>query len=119
MRATQNNRRGGPKYKLQKNDSRILRIGEQPKGGKSMKKIFTVAVILGLLIFAALVVAKPAPPVMAHCPRIHAAVRALDDAIKEMDAAGHDFCGHKADALRDTKAAREQLHLAEECDKCK
>jgi hypothetical protein len=84
-----------------------------------MKKIFTLALVLGLLIFAAMVVAKPAPPVMAHCPRIHAAVKALDDAIGELNAAGHDFCGHKEDALRDAKAAREQLHLAEGCDKCK
>ena len=84
-----------------------------------MKKIFALALVLGLLIFAAMVVAKPAPPVMAKCPGIHAAVHALDDAIKEMEAAGHDFCGHKVDALRDAKAAREQLHLAEECANCK
>jgi len=84
-----------------------------------MKKIFALALVLGLLIFAAMVVAKPAPPVMAKCPRIHAAVHALDDAIGELNAAGHDFCGHKEDALRDAKAAREQLHLAEDCAKCK
>jgi hypothetical protein len=84
-----------------------------------MKKIFTIAVILGLLIFAAMVVAKPAPPVMAKCPRIHAAVRALDDAISEMNAAGHDFCGHKVEALEAAKHAREQLHQAEGCANCK
>jgi hypothetical protein len=84
-----------------------------------MKKIFTIALILGLLIFAAMVVAKPAPPVMAKCPRIHAAVHALDEALSEMKAAGHDFCGHKEDALRATEEARKQLHLAEDCANCK
>lgn len=84
-----------------------------------MKKIFSLAVILGLLIFAAIVMAKPAPPVMAHCPRIHAAVRALDDAMKELESAGHDFCGHKAEAMEATRHALEQLQRAEQCDKCK
>jgi len=84
-----------------------------------MKKIIVLAVFFGLLVFAGMLMAKPAPPAMAHCPRIHAAVGALDTAIKELEAAGHDFCGHKEDALRDARAAREQLHQAEACDKCR
>lgn len=84
-----------------------------------MKRIFALAVVLGLLVFAALVMAKPAPPMMAHCPRIHAAVHTLEDAMKELEAAGHDFCGHKVEAMEATRHALEQLRLAEQCDKCK
>lgn len=84
-----------------------------------MKKVFALAVVLGLLVFAALVMAKPAPPMMAHCPRIHEAVHALDVALEEMNKAGHDFCGHKAEAMEATRHAREQLAQAEKCDKCR
>jgi hypothetical protein len=121
MQATQDERRGVLTYKVQTKKLTRPSSGwaSNLPGGKSMKKIFSVAVILVLLIFAAMVVAKPAPPVMAHCPRIHAAQRALDDAMKEMDAAGHDFCGHKADAQEATRRAMEQLKRAEECDKCR
>jgi hypothetical protein len=84
-----------------------------------MKKILSLAVFLGLLIFAAMVVAKPAPPAMARCPRIHEAVHALDVAMQEMEHAGHDFCGHKVEAMEATRRAQEQLRKAEECDKCR
>ena len=84
-----------------------------------MKKIFAFTVVLGLLIFAAIVVAKPAPPAMAHCPRIHEATHALEVALEEMEHAGHDFCGHKVEAMEATRHAVEQLHRAEACDRCK
>jgi hypothetical protein len=84
-----------------------------------MKRIFAFVLVLGLLMLAGVIMAKPAPPAMAHCPRIHAAARALDEAMKEMDAAGHDFCGHKVEAMEATRRALEQLKKAEECDKCK
>lgn len=83
-----------------------------------MKKMLALAVILGLLIFAGMVMAKPAPPMMAHCARIHEAVHTLDVALEEMEHAGHDFCGHKAEAMEATRHAREQLHRAEQCDRC-
>ena len=81
-----------------------------------MKKILSIAVILGLIIFAGLLFAKPAP---ARCPNIHRAVGALDAAMHDMEVAGHDFCGHKAEAMEATRHALEQLRKAEECDKCK
>jgi hypothetical protein len=83
-----------------------------------MKKTLSLAVILGLLTFAGMVMAKPAAPVMARCPRIHEAIHALDVALEEMDHAGHDYCGHKDEAMEATRHAREQLHRAEECDRC-
>jgi len=83
-----------------------------------MRKALSLAVILGLLTFAGMVMAKPAPPVMARCPRIHEAIHALDVALEEMEHAGHDYCRHKDEAMEATRHAREQLHRAEECDRC-
>ena len=45
-------------------------------------------------------------------PRIAAAIRELEGAIQCMEAAPHDFGGHKADAIRDSRAALVQLRLA-------
>ncbi len=45
-------------------------------------------------------------------PRIAAAIRALNDAIDYMQHAPHDFGGHKAEAIRASRAAIEQLRLA-------
>jgi len=84
-----------------------------------MKKIFTLVLVLGLLIFAAMAVAKSASAVMAKRPTILLLALVWTRRSPKMNAAGHDFCGHKEDALRDAKAAREQLHLAEDCAKCK
>ena len=45
-------------------------------------------------------------------PRIVAAINELRGAIKYMEAAPHDFGGHKAAAIRSSHAAIEQLNLA-------
>jgi hypothetical protein len=45
-------------------------------------------------------------------PRIAAAIRELEEAIRYMEAAPHDFGGHKAGAIRDSRAAVVQLKLA-------
>ena len=45
-------------------------------------------------------------------PRIHAAIEALDGARTELQAAPHDFGGHKAAAIAAVNAAQEQLRLA-------
>jgi predicted lipoprotein len=84
-----------------------------------MKKMLGLVVILGLLIFAAMVAAKPAPPAMARCERIHEAVHALDVAMEDMEHAGHDFCGHKEEAMEATRRAHHQLEEAERCDRCR
>ena len=42
-------------------------------------------------------------------PRIAAAIRELEEAIRYMEAAPHDFGGHKAAAIRDSRAAIGQL----------
>ena len=47
----------------------------------------------------------------ANHPRIAVAIRDLEDAIRYMEAAPHDFGGHKAAAIRDSRAAVVQLKL--------
>jgi hypothetical protein len=48
----------------------------------------------------------------ANHPRIVAAVRELEDAVRYMEAAPHDFGGHKVAAIRDSRAALVQLRAA-------
>jgi hypothetical protein len=45
-------------------------------------------------------------------PRIAKAIREMEDAIAYLEAAPHDFGGHKIAAIRDTRAAIEQLRRA-------
>jgi hypothetical protein len=45
-------------------------------------------------------------------PRIAKAIREMQDAIAYLEAAPHDFGGHKVAAIRDTRAAIEQLRRA-------
>jgi hypothetical protein len=48
----------------------------------------------------------------ANHPRIATAIHELEEAIRYMEAAPHDFGGHKAAAVRDSRAAVTQLKLA-------
>ena len=50
-------------------------------------------------------------------PRIHAAVRAIEDAGIELKEAAHDYCGPRAKALGATDTALQQLNLALQCAK--
>ena len=45
-------------------------------------------------------------------PRIAAAIRELEESIRYMEAASHNFGGHKAKAIADSRAADVQLRLA-------
>jgi len=58
--------------------------------------------------------ANTAPPPERH-PHIRAAVNELREARTELQTAAHDFCGHRADALRDTQVALNQLQEALRC----
>jgi hypothetical protein len=58
--------------------------------------------------------ANTAPPPPEH-PHIRAAVNELREARMELQRAAHDFCGHRADALRDTDVALKQLQEALRC----
>jgi hypothetical protein len=48
----------------------------------------------------------------AHHPRIAKAIQELEEAIKYMEAAPHDFGGYKAEALEDSKKAVASLRQA-------
>jgi uncharacterized membrane protein len=71
---------------------------------------------------AAIAAPAPAPmavPVPNRCPRIHEAIETLDHTLEELNSAGHDFCGHKREAMEKVREARRELHEAEGCDKCR
>jgi hypothetical protein len=75
-------------------------------------------------VSAGVAIAAPVPagmavPVPARCPNIHEAVGALQSAESTLREARHDFCGHKADAMRTVHEAIEQLRAAEGCDRCR
>jgi len=83
----------------------------------------TAGCLLGLLTFtcsdSAQTAPTPTPPtgpgsahVRGHHPAIHTAIRALENAKADMQAAAHDFGGHRADALAACDTAIAQLKLA-------
>jgi hypothetical protein len=78
-----------------------------------MKKAF-----VGALLFAACSLAsvgfaqQNARSEMGEHPRIASAIRELEGAISYMEHAPHDFGGHKARAIEDSRNAIEQLREA-------
>ena len=81
-----------------------------------MKRAVCVAV-MGLwratsLVVVQTVAAETMGEEKAHHPRIAKAIRELEEAIRYMEAAPHDFGGHKAAAIQDSRRAVEQLRLA-------
>jgi len=60
-----------------------------------------------------------AVPVPAHCPNIHEAVEALQNAEGTLREARHDFCGHKVAAMEAVRNALRQLREAENCAQCR
>jgi len=100
------------------------------------RSIITLSVVLAALVLAILLgtpkaqnlntsaaIAAPAPAAMAvpvpACPNIHEAREQLEQAEGTLRSAAHDFCGHKADAMRAVHNAIEQLRMAENCAKCR
>ena len=49
---------------------------------------------------------------LAEHPRLLAAIRELEEAVRYLQAAPHEFGGHKAKAIAESRAAIEQLRLA-------
>ena len=75
----------------------------------------TVAFVFGVACLLAMPIAAQAQSMhseMEHHPRIAKAIHELEDAIAYMEAAPHDFGGHKAAAIRDLRVALEQLRKA-------
>ena len=73
-------------------------------------KFLSGVVLGGLLCGGAWTLSAQNEPAM-H-PRIATAIAALKDARAYLEAAPHDFGGHKADAIRATDTAIRQLNLA-------
>ena len=74
-----------------------------------------VAFAFGVACLLAMPIAAQAQTMhseMEHHPRIAKAIHELEDAIAYLEAAPHDFGGHKAAAIRDSRAAVEQLRKA-------
>jgi hypothetical protein len=60
-------------------------------------------------------VANTAPP--PEYPHMHAAANELREAKNELEHAAHDFCGHRADAVKATDAALREINAAIACRK--
>jgi hypothetical protein len=84
---------------------------------KSLSKIVATGLFLGLALGSAPMIASAQPKLTiqeeqkAH-PRIHEAIVHMEEALKEMEAAPHDFGGNKAAAIKDTRAAIHSLKKA-------
>jgi hypothetical protein len=80
-----------------------------------MKKVLMpliLAVGLGASTLPAPARAETTQEERAAHPRIAQAIDDLDAAIQYMEAAPHDFGGHRASAIQASKQALQQLHLA-------
>ena len=78
-----------------------------------MRKAFLGMCIVSSLAFAhASFAQETGKQELREHPRIAAAIRELHGAIEYMERAPHDFGGHKAAAIADSRKAIEQLRLA-------
>jgi hypothetical protein len=71
-------------------------------------------IVLGAVLgcVATMGIAQNVASERANHPRIAAAIKQLNDAIAYMEAAPHDFGGHKAAAIASSRAAIRDLNLA-------
>ena len=80
-----------------------------------MKRRVALAVLFAMLLlpYGSMLSAKgPIAREKAAHPRIARAIHQLEDAVAYMEAAPHDFGGHKADAIAASRNAIVQLKLA-------
>ena len=78
-----------------------------------MRKTLLGICVLGTLAFAQVSFAQETgKQELREHPRIAAAIRELHSAIEYMERAPHNFGGHKAQAIADSRKAIEQLRLA-------
>ena len=77
-----------------------------------MKSLRSILLGIALGSVTTLVVAQNVRSERANHPRISAAITQLRDAVAYMEAAPHDFGGHKAAAIQSSRAAIRDLDLA-------
>ena len=73
---------------------------------------FLVAACLGGVALPVVTSAENARQEAGEHPRIARAIQELEEAIKYMEAAPHDFGGHKAKAIEASRAAVQELREA-------
>ena len=76
------------------------------------KTLFSLLVVASFVAAPLAFAEETARKEMTEHPRIEKAVHALEDAIAYMEHAPHDFGGHKAQAIADSRKAVEQLREA-------
>lgn len=80
-----------------------------------MKKLLmplVLAIAFGVLTLPVTARAETTAEEKAAHPRIAQAIDDLEAAVQYMEAAPHDFGGHKGAAIQASRAALQQLHLA-------
>jgi len=77
-----------------------------------MKSFRSILLGIALGSVTTLVVAQNVHTERLNHPRISAAITHLKDAVAYMEAAPHDFGGHKAAAIESSRAAIRDLNLA-------
>jgi hypothetical protein len=76
------------------------------------KTIILLLVVVFLSATAFVYVQQNAKTEASNHPRIEKAIHELESAIEYMEKAPHDFGGHKAEAIADSKKAVQSLKLA-------
>ena len=79
---------------------------------KSRRDMFTAMAAAGTLLAVPAVAEESMRKEAGQHPRIAKAIRELEDAVRYMEAAPHDFGGNKAAAIADSKAAIASLRRA-------
>jgi len=69
------------------------------------------------VMFTLLLALSPASPAQGRHPEIRAAIHALENAKRHLQDAAHDFGGHKAEAMRATDEAIQQLQICMQYDR--
>ena len=87
-----------------------------------MKRLLNILPWIALLVLGAISLPKMArtqPPPPERHGHMRAAIHELRETRRELETAGHDFCGHKRAAMETIHRAIEDLRAAEECDRCR
>ena len=76
---------------------------------------FALLLALGTIAVPRTANTAPAPVPPAEFPHMRAAANELREAKSELEHAAHDFCGHRAEAVRATDAALKEINAAIAC----
>jgi hypothetical protein len=80
-----------------------------------MKRLLTILPWAALMTIGVISVPKLAQTTPPEGRHIREAIRELRETRRELEGAAHDYCGHKADAIRQVDEAIKQLQFAADC----